>query len=370
VTDPNPPSRRPAAIAGARVWDGNRFDGERTVIIDGSLIGTEADDAEVIDCTGGYLLPGLIDAHVHLGDRSTLEHLADYGVTTALDMATWPPERLNPLRNVPGVTDIRSPGASAIGPAGPHSHIPTINPESVLHTPADARAFVDARASENVDYIKIVLEAPGEGGPERDSALALVEAAHAIGKAVIAHAASTGAYQLALDIAADVITHVPLGEPVADSMIEQMVDQHTIIVPTLTMMEQIATNNGVPQAFKGSLLSVNRIHGAGVPVLAGTDANTQAGVPAQIPHGESLHHELELLTQAGLTAADALRAATTLPASHFDLPDRGTVTAGRRADLILLNSNPLEDIRATRDLVRAWFAGIERAPSRTAGESR
>jgi imidazolonepropionase-like amidohydrolase len=362
VTDSQAAHPRPVALVGAQVWDGNQFDVARSVVIDGPVIGTEADDAEVIDCTGSYLLPGLIDAHVHLGDHRTLERLADYGVTTALDMATWPPERLAPLRNVPGVTDIRSPGAPAIGPSGPHSHIPTMSPDSILHTPADARAFVDARAAENVDYIKIVLEGPGEGGPDRASAEVLVAAAHAIGKAVVAHAASAGAYQLALDIHADIITHVPLGAPLADAVVAQMVDQHAIVVPTLSMMEQIATNHGVPEAFKGALVSVQKIHAAGVPVLAGTDANTAAGVPAQIPHGESLHHELELLTQAGLTEVEALRAATTLPAHHFGLSDRATLTPGQRADLILLTGNPLEDIRATRDLARTWFAGIERHP--------
>ena len=359
MTDSNSSHLRPIALVGAQVWDGDRFD-ERTTVIDGAAIATDSDDAEVIDCAGSYLLPGFIDAHVHLGDRRTLDHLADYGVTTALDMATWPPEKLAPLRNVPGVTDIRSPGASAIGPGGPHSHIPTISPESILRTPADARAFVDARAAEYVDYIKIVLEAPGEGGPERDAAEALIEAAHAIGKTVIAHTASLGAYQLALDIGADVVTHVPLGAPVPDSMVAQMVEQETICVPTLTMMEQISINHGVPEAFKGSLLSVQKIYAAGVPVLAGTDANTTPGVPAQIPHGESLHHELELLIQAGLTEAAALRAATILPAKHFGLSDRATLAAGQRADLILLTSNPLDDIRATRQLARMWFGGIER----------
>lgn len=351
------------ALAGVRVWDGEDFGDPRTVVIDGSVIGTDAAGADVIDCGGGYLLPGLIDAHVHLADRGTLDKLADFGVTTALDMATWPPERLNPLRNVAGTTDIRSPGAAAIGPEGTHSHIPGISADAILRTPDDARAFVAARAAEHVDYIKIVLEAPGEGGPDPDSAAALVEAAHAIGKTVIAHAASIGAYSLALDIDSDVVTHVPLGAPLPDAVVERLVAQETVTVPTLTMMEGISGRFGGPDAFNGALHSVTKLHEAGVPVLAGTDANSSPGVPAQIPHGESLHRELELLTRAGLSTAEALNAATALPARYFNLPDRGKVAPALRADLILCTASPLEDITATRTIARTWFAGIERRPN-------
>jgi imidazolonepropionase-like amidohydrolase len=102
------------------------------------------------------------------------------------------------------------------------------------------------------------------------------------------------------------------------------------------------------------------VHKAGVPVLAGTDANSEKLSPFNVQHGESLHHELELLVEAGLSNLDALRAATSLPAQYFDLKDRGVIEPGRRADLILIAGNPLEDIKATRLLKRIWCAGIER----------
>ena len=97
---------------------------------------------------------------------------------------------------------------------------------------------------------------------------------------------------------------------------------------------------------------------AGVPVLAGTDANADAGSPAAVSHGDSLHHELELLVDAGLTSLDALRAATVLPARYFALQDRGVAGPGRRADLVLIDGDPLQDIRATRVLRRVWCGGI------------
>lgn len=84
-----------------------------------------------------------------------------------------------------------------------------------------------------------------------------------------------------------------------------------------------------------------------------------AGVPASPPFGSSLHHGLELLVDAGLSTLDALRAATSLPAQHFALGDRGAVEPGKRADLVLISGDPLADIRATRSVERVWCAGIE-----------
>ena len=94
----------------------------------------------VIDGEGGVLLPGLIDAHVHLRDRRTLERLASFGVTTALDMACAPPELVNSLRGVRGLTDIRSAGTPAIAPGSPHSHIPVVGPRGLITGADQARA--------------------------------------------------------------------------------------------------------------------------------------------------------------------------------------------------------------------------------------
>lgn len=98
---------------------------------------------------------------------------------------------------------------------------------------------------------------------------------------------------------------------------------------------------------------------AGVPILAETDANAEAGLPFQVKHGEALHHELELLVDAGLSTVDALRAATSLPAKHFGLHDRGVIQVGKRADLVLISDDPIQDIRATRSIQRVWCGGVE-----------
>lgn len=83
------------------------------------------------------------------------------------------------------------------------------------------------------------------------------------------------------------------------------------------------------------------LHRAGVPLMAGTDA---MGFPRIAP-GASLHHELQLLTESGLTPYEAMRAATVAPAAFLGKSDEfGTIAVGKRADLVLVDGNPLQDI--------------------------
>ncbi|MEZ0362346.1 amidohydrolase family protein [Mycobacterium sp. pUA109] len=349
------------ALTNTRVFDGRGLSQPSTVVIDGTVIGTDPTGARVVDAHGAVLLPGLIDAHIHLHGRDTLETLCSWGITTALDMATWPAELVAALRHINGLTDIRSPGTPVIGPGGPHAHFPGMPPEAVVHGENDARRFVAARVAEGADYIKIVLEAPGDGGPDPATAHAVVTAAHEHAKKVVAHASSNGAYALALDIRADVITHVPLADPLPEAAVARMAAERRVAVPTLAMMEALANLRGTADAFDAASGSVARLYQADVPVLAGTDAASIPGLPPLVAHGESLHHELELLVAAGIPALDALRAATILPTRHFGLTDRGAIEPGLRADLILIDGDPLADIRATRNLQRIWCAGIETA---------
>ncbi|MCQ4040997.1 amidohydrolase family protein [Streptantibioticus rubrisoli] len=351
------------ALTNVRVFDGRELRGPATVVIDGDRIGSDPAGARVIDCGGAVLLPGLIDAHVHLTGAQNLRRLCGYGVTTALDMAAWPPALVDSLRDMPGLTDIRSAGTLAISAGGMHAKLGGIPEESIVTGPADAERFVAARVAEGSDYIKIVAERPGVEGLDQPTLTALVAAAHAHGKAVVAHAAAFDAYAMAQEADADIITHAPLDRALDSEAVARMVADERVAVPTLTMMETIVERAGAAGVdYAPARASVTALYQAGVPVLAGTDANTTPGSPANVPYGTSLHRELELLVDAGLTTVDALRAATELPALHFGLPDRGAIEPGLRADLVLIDGDPLADIRATRHIKRIWCGGVEHAP--------
>ncbi|MDQ6773932.1 MAG: amidohydrolase family protein [Candidatus Dormibacteraeota bacterium] len=366
---PDPKERVPkkTALTNVRVFDGRRLREPDSVVIDGALIGTDKSGAQVIDGRGATLLPGLIDAHVHLSGVETLERLADFGVTTALDMATWPAELVDSLRGRVGLTDIRSCGTSATSPGSLHSRIfPDFPKSGLLAGPAEAPRFVADRVAEGSDYIKIIADIPG---PDQATMNALVAAAREHGKLTVVHASSFATFRMALEAGADMITHAPRDQALDEETVSRMVADRRVAIPTLAMMEGVAAflaaaappGVKVPGADYGaSRASVGAMYRAGVPILAGTDANSTPGSPFSPPHGESLHHELELLVDAGLSTLDALRAATSLPALHFGLHDRGSIEPGRRADLVLIEGDPLQDISATRNLQRIWCGGHER----------
>jgi len=116
---------------------------------------------------------------------------------------------------------------------------------------------------------------------------------------------------------------------------------------------RLAAGNDPTPFAEWSLFLTNRMHQAGVPIGAGTDTPINLSIP-----GYSLHSELEMLVRAGLSPLDALEAATLKPAEYFGLEGiLGTVDVGKRADLVLLEANPLEDISNTRRIARVIARG-------------
>ncbi|MFE6365701.1 amidohydrolase family protein [Streptomyces sp. NPDC057806] len=344
------------ALTNVRVFDGSALTAPRTVVIDNGLIGISAVGARRIDCQGAILLPGLIDAHIHLADLDTLHQLTRFGVTTGLDMACFPPSVVDALRRRPGLTDIRSAGTPAVAPGSPQSHLPIFPADAILTGPEQAVTFVRNRITEGSDYIKIIVDEPGLS-PE--TVRALTVAAHQRGRLVMAHATTAAMVDRALTAGADMIHHVPLDTPLPGTLAARFASGGRVAVPTLTMMEGFA-GLGIPgMDYAAAEGSVAALHRAGARILAGTDANRTPGIPVQPAHGLSLHHELDLLVQAGLAPVEALRAATSLPAQSFGLRDRGFIRPGYRADLVLIDGDPLADIGATRDIRRVWVGGVE-----------
>ncbi|MET7422038.1 amidohydrolase family protein [Dactylosporangium sp. NPDC005555] len=367
------------ALRNVRVFDGRQLLRPGTVVLDGDRIGSDASGINsVVDGAGAVLLPGLTDAHVHLDGRSALERLVRFGVTTALDMANAPPEFVDSMRRIRGLTDIRSAGTAALAPGSIHSQIPEIGRRGLIRTAGEAERFVTERFAEGSNYLKILIDLPGPS-PDRATIDALVATAHRLGRLVVAHALSYEAAEVAQAAGVDALTHTPLDRPLDRAAADRMAAEGRILIPTLAMMEALTAPSTPPEMlaqwampgarYDSARSSVAAAYRAGVPVLAGTDTNTDAESAGNYGFGDSLHHELELLVDAGLSTIDALRAATVLPAEHFGLTDRGVIAPGRRADLVLVDGDPLQDIRAARSISRVWCGGIEHTPARLAKQS-
>lgn len=348
-------------FTGVRLFDGERLlDGPRDVVVGDGVVQAvsaagRATTAPRIDGAGCTLLPGLIDAHVHLRGVEDLHELARWGVTTALDMGSWPPSLIADLRGA-GSTDVRSTGAGAVGPDSLLARIPGRPADSVVTGPEAGRRFVAVRADEGVDYIKVIIDPIDRGGLDSDTVASIVYAARERGLMVVAHASHTSAVAVARAAGVDVLTHAPLDA--GPGAVGDDVRAHRTVVPTLVMMEGVAANVPVPGLdYRHARGFVAAWHSAGVPIVVGTDANRAPGAPANIPYGVSAHRELELLVDAGLTPVEALHAATGAAADRFGLGDRGRVGPGLRADLLLVQGDPTTDITATRAIRAVRLAG-------------
>ncbi|MFF5716101.1 amidohydrolase family protein [Streptomyces buecherae] len=341
---------------------------------------------EEVDGRGRTLLPGLIDAHTHVFDGSLSQALR-YGVTTELDMFCLPhvlPGQRRLAAERDDVADLRSAGTLATVPGGhPTQLLPDLPgaPDGgpvaidVIDDPARAPEFVRARQAEGADYLKIVIDDGSVHGTDLPTmtprlAAALTSAAHAVGLRVIAHAITAAEVATALDAGVDGLAHVwtdlAPGDPASRRLAERVRSAGVFTVTTLAYFEAITEREtrapvcARPGGSRNAAGAVRALREAGAPLLAGTDAT-----PYAPGHGSGMHRELCLLHQAGLSPRAALAAATSLPARHFALADRGRIAPGLRADLVLVEGDPTRDVSAIAALTDVWRRGVRhRHPAR------
>ncbi|MBC3991410.1 amidohydrolase family protein [Streptomyces sp. AC563] len=340
---------------------------------------------EEVDGRGRTLLPGLIDAHTHVFDGSLSQALR-YGVTTELDMFCLPhvlPGQRRLAAERDDVADLRSAGTLATVPGGhPTQLLPDLpgTPEGpvvidVIDDPARAPEFVRARQAEGADYLKIVIDDGSVHGTDLPTmtpelAAALTSAAHTVGLRVIAHAITAAEVATALDAGVDGLAHVwtdlAPGDPASRRLAERVRSAGVFTVTTLAYFEAITEREtrapacAHPGGSRNAAGAVRALREAGAPLLAGTDAT-----PYTPGHGSGMHRELRLLHRAGLSPRAALAAATSLPARHFALTDRGRIAPGLRADLLLVEGDPTRDVSAIAALTDVWRRGVRhRHPAR------
>ena len=312
------------------------------------------------------LLPGLIDTHVHLGERSRLVDALRSGLTTVVDLGTHPDSLIDQLRADDGLPAIVSAGSAASAPGSTQIEMMGFPAESGVTGPDDAERFLDWRVGGGADLIKIIIEDPeATQVPALDVATltALVDGAHQRGLLTIAHAVTAASFDRGLDAGVDVFTHTPSDRPLPKLALNRLRESGTVVSPTLVMMRAIIDGrlgDRADAAFGLALDNVRAMDEAGIAVIAGTDANETAFAP--VPHGPSLHTELDWLVQAGMSRAEALRAATSAAADALGLRDRGRVVEGARADLLLVDGDPLTDLDALRSPAEVWVAGDRLVP--------
>lgn len=353
--------------------------------------------AAVTDLRGRWLIPGLIDAHVHLATdpsrtdlRATvatrLRAAARGGITTVRDMA-GDARSLAELARATRVGDLEGPDIhySAIWAGADFMGDPRVTSSTRGTTPGTEpwMRTVDDRT----DWAVLAAEARGSGvrGVKlyADGSPAIVrkavDAAHAAGLKVWAHATLFPAKPSDLvEAGVDVLSHAPLlaweavdslpgyraryaapferaspEEPRVTALLRRMAERGTLFEPTMFVFSREGTN---PSMAQWATAVTRRAIAAGVAIVAGTDGLIGDG-DTPVPN---LHRELELLVSAGLTPAQALQAATFNAAKAIGIEQHtGSIRPGLWADFVVLTGDPFADIRNTRKIERVIKRGAD-----------
>lgn len=381
--------------------------GERIETVGGLDATTFPEDAKIIDTDGKTIMPGLIDAHLHLAGIRSMNPLIYLSEPTALRGMRMVMDAWKLLDS--GFTTIRDCGnsknlslhlkkviddGSIIGPrivacgaiicqTGGHGDLAHFLPIDWVKQRGIGR-FADGveecrkaareQLREGADFLKLC----SSGGVLSEKDLptscqytveeisAVVEEAHNAGVKTASHAHANRGIRNALLAGVDTIEH---GFYLDDEIIETMFKQGTLYIPTLTIMDVIATKGpeaGVPafavnkakEHYEAHLKSFERACQTDVKIGCGTDYN---GSPIT-PMGDNAI-ELELQVKAGRAPMDVIVSATKFNAEALGLGDNlGTIESGKLADLIVVNGDPLSDITVLRDkanIVRVFKGGIQ-----------
>ncbi len=365
------------------------------MIVDGTTIHSIRTDKPsgipILDLGEVTLLPGLIDAHLHLmwtGENAdpeatrkaetkemTMLRMANHarksiagGITTCREAGS-PTDMILALRSALAAGFVPGPRMISAGTliTMTGGHVNTISREA--DGPGEARKAARELIKAGVDFLKVAASGGIYGHGEEigslqldgDELSAIVHEAHKAGKKVAAHVYPEKGIEACLDAGIDSIEH---GSFLTPALAKRMSLQGTFLVPTLSVYQAMHNRQNEPttmdfikrktvQVVEASQHAVQIAKSNGVKIGAGTDS----GGPWH-PHG-SIVKEIAALTRAGLTPAEAICAATVTNAELLNLNDRiGSLEPGKLADFIAVKGNPMEDINALNDIVFVAREGI------------
>lgn len=392
------------------------------LIKDGTIaaIGNDikADNTQLLNLSGKFVMPALISTHVHIGNLkgttakaanytrdnilSQLEKYQCYGVENILVMGTD-----QPMLFASGLRDssVKSllPGAR-LYTAGYGFNVPPKAPPGgameYVFRPASATqvaAEMDTLAALKVDVVKMWVDDFGGSTPKMKPEIykAIIDEAHKRNIRVASHLYYLSDARKLVADGVDIIAHSIRDSLIDDALLQEMKAKHVAYIPTLSLDEfayiyarrpdwiddtffRAALEPGVYEmitapdfrdgiknsptyqknmaAFEMALRNLKKIFDAGILVGLGTDSGAN---PVRV-QGFSEHLEMELMVQAGLTPMQAIGVATKNAAELMKINDRfGTLEKGKVADFIILNANPVENIKNTRKIEAVYKAGVK-----------
>ncbi|MEM9896723.1 MAG: amidohydrolase family protein [Bacteroidota bacterium] len=351
-------------IENVRVFDGSQTRENIFIVVEGGQI-RYLDKKKpkrfvadtIINGLDKTILPGLINCHMHVWDKSQLKQAFRAGVFALLDMNS-PQNYTKALKSEKlqdGYALFYSSGYAATVEGGHGTQygyeVPTIGKDLI---PQD---FVAQRKKDGSDYIKILYE-PARPTLTLDQVNELVTSAHKEGLLAVAHISNLQDAIKLDSIGVDAFVHVWDNQIADNATIESLAKSGVFVVPTLTLQGRVKSyynrvgieNNMLD--FPDIKENVRRLYEAQVPILAGTDSPNLG-----INYSSSIYEELEHLVDAGLSPEEALKSATSTPATQFKLEGLGFIAEGKPANFIIVDGNPTDKIKDIAKLESVWIDG-------------
>ncbi len=386
MTDPSRRCR--VRVAGGSIFDGTRWHQDRDLVIENGLVAgitATASRCDVqLDARGCLVVPGFVDAHMHLFP-GFVSRLPAFGVTAAVDMFSTP-NVLDAVRR----ESVHHPLSARWMSAGVGVSVEGGHPRQLIGQgmyeafpsldPAGSVAeFVDARIDEGSAFLKVFLEAGRVAGqvlpvPDADIVRAVCQAAHRRGLRVIAHVTDAAGGLVAVRNGVDGLAHAVIPGPddaAAEELVREIAERGVFVIPTLVAISSalgighgelfagtvarrvnqawtaharhLGRTTADPAAWERTQRFVAELACAGVQLLAGTDA----AFPGVVP-GASLHVEVALLQSCGLPLDDVLTAVTSAPGSLFFTDGVGRLVPGGVGDVVVIDGDPQDQLQTQR----------------------
>lgn len=315
-----------------------------------------AEGSRTLDVSGKTILPGFINTHVH-SRYVTLDETKTWtreGVTTVRDLGGYLDDMVTRKRDSEASGDPNLPRLLVSGPmiSVPGGHpFPIYGddyPALAVRGPDDARDQVNELLDAGVDHIKIAVSGRSDTGwPELsdEEIQAITGVAHARGARVAVHVDTAAGLRRAVENGVDDAAHSPR-DPIPNDLIAEMVERNVALSPTIDVYQNLAEENGTAAEWNAATLPVmqdnlRRFAEAGGTLALGDDFGNP-GVELGMPMDE-----IQQWSNAGLSPRQIITAATRDAAKVSGLGDEiGTVERGKAADLLVVDGNPLSDLRA------------------------